>query len=417
MTEDRTATPGPAAPGPGALARVRLVEVTEHIAGAFCGKLLADLGAEIIHLEDPEVPDRLRTLGPFPGDQPDLEQSGLFSYLNANKLSVTLNLRKNAGRRVLGELLKEADCLVIDRALPPSKAGALRPQSLQRKHPHLVVVSISAFGLTGPWRDYRARELNVYHASGMAYLTRQDRSRPDTSPPLQQGFSFAEYFAGYNAAVAALTALHPARTSGEGQLVDLSKQECSLSLLQPTVGHFTLEGRIIGKEPEGRYAGGSLETKDGHQVVIDAPQAHQWVAIVEAMGNPDWAEGDWWKELRARSENADFLSSKLREWARSLTRDELMFIALERHIPLAVVHSPSDLFADHHLQARECFLDTEIPGIGVLPLPSAPYRLSETPSRIGRAAPRRGQHTAEILRDRLGYTTDDLLALARAGVT
>ncbi|MFQ5827166.1 MAG: CoA transferase, partial [Dehalococcoidia bacterium] len=194
----------------GALSGLRVVEWAQMVAGPYCAKLMADLGAEVIKIEPPARGDEARGRGPFLGDEPHPEKSGLFLYLNTNKLGITLDPGTPTGKRLFGELIKGADILVEDKALQKLKELGLDYGSLREINPQLIVTSITPFGHSGPYRNYRAYPLNVFHSGGEGYMTPfaplNDPLSPGR-PPLKVGKYAGEYVAGISAAGATMVAL------------------------------------------------------------------------------------------------------------------------------------------------------------------------------------------------------------------
>ncbi|MDY6916589.1 MAG: CoA transferase, partial [Chloroflexota bacterium] len=224
------------------LSGLKVIEWAELVSGPYCGKLLADLGAEVIKLETPGLGDRARARGPFPGDLPHPEKSGTFLYLNTNKLGVTLNVECASGVGIFRKLIEQADVLVENH--PPSVVErlGLTFNSLSEVNPRLVMTSISAFGQTGPYRDYKSCNLVGFNTSGMAYLNPSDgvddiESKPPLMGPPNQG----DLVAGLTGAVATMSAVLGCQLSGEGQHVDVSQQEAIASVARHQIGNYTVE--------------------------------------------------------------------------------------------------------------------------------------------------------------------------------
>ena len=235
---DASSTPG------GALGRIRVVECAEMVAGPFCGRLLAGFGAGVLKGES-LAGDAARRRGPFVGEGPDRERSALFLYLNVNKRGLCLNLGTPTGRAILYQILATADVLIED--FPPDRAAVLGVDyaDLGAAFPRLVVASITPFGQTGPYRAYRAYDLNVFHGGGEGFLLPNGLAWelfPDRAP-LKPGGQMADYHAGLTAAVGILAALHERLDSGRGQHVDCSKQEAQLSLIYLAFQRY-VDGRV-----------------------------------------------------------------------------------------------------------------------------------------------------------------------------
>jgi crotonobetainyl-CoA:carnitine CoA-transferase CaiB-like acyl-CoA transferase len=378
----------------GPLAGVRVLEVGGMVAAAYGTKLLADLGADVVKIEQPEgSPARRR--GPFSTEAADPEASGLFLYLNANKRGICLDLATAAGRDVLGVLVRTADALVHDVHPTAMAAHGLDYETLSTVNPELVMTSIAPFGLTGPHAAFRATDLIAWCAGGLAALN-GDRERADL-PPLVPFGSQASYQAGLNAAVTTLGVLHGRRRSGHGDHIEISVQECVANLLELTFEYWPYCGLVasrLGAKPLQPLC--FMECRDGW-IFICCVEEHQWRGLVDLMGNPEWAEMEIFESRLARGKNFDALRLFLQEWCREQSVQELYEVAQARRIPLAPVSTMASLLASPHLAVRDFFVSISHPHAGAPVMPGAPYRLSETPWRLRRPAPLLGEHTTEIL--------------------
>jgi CoA:oxalate CoA-transferase len=220
---------------------IKVVEFGEGVSAAFGTKLLADLGAEVIKVESPEG-DLTRRRGPFPQDQADQEKSGLFIYLNTNKRGVVADLRTDEGRKVLHNLLKNADVLIHNVAPAERAPYGLDSKALCAAYPQLIATSISIFGDYGPHANYKAYEMNAAHASGWAFLSPGASPYPDL-PPLKCFGSQLDFQGGVHAAIASLGAYMFRLQSGKGQAVDVSEQECVAAMLEQNFVHYTYAGQ------------------------------------------------------------------------------------------------------------------------------------------------------------------------------
>lgn len=288
------------------------------VAAPYCGKLLADLGADVIKLEQPGSGDPARRRGPFPEDRPHAERSGLFLYLNTSKRSVTLDLATQDGRRIFRQLISDAGALIEDYAPGEFARLGLDAEELAASNPRLVHTSLMPFGSSGPYRDFRTHHLNVYHSSPHTTFsspTEQGKKRA----PAKAGSYLAEYDAGLTAAIGTLAAVLGARASGCGQRVEVSKQEALLCLERVDIGR---QLNLPRPPPWRGSIGGLLRAKDGY-VMLTPVQNHQWEGLVRAMGNPEWAQAETCTNEVLRQEHRDEIQPYLQEWALGLTRDEI----------------------------------------------------------------------------------------------
>ena len=229
-----------------AFKKVVVLDCSEGIAGGYCTKLLADFGATVIKIEKPGIGDTTRRMGPFLNDEPDKEKSGTFFYLNTNKKSITLNLETETGRNIFLQLLAKADVVVENFAPGKMASLGLSYESLAKKKPQIILTSISGFGQTGPYRDYKATNLVTFGLSGAMYT-----SRPAThtsSRPVVEGGQQAEFTTGLLSFSATVAALINAIDTGKGTWIDMSAQECLASTLGANISEYP----YLGIKPENK---------------------------------------------------------------------------------------------------------------------------------------------------------------------
>jgi crotonobetainyl-CoA:carnitine CoA-transferase CaiB-like acyl-CoA transferase len=386
----------------GALAGLRIAEIGDGFAAAYAAKLLADLGADVVKIEQPGG-DPMRRLGPFLGGRVDPDTGGLFLYFNANKRSVVLDVDDADDRNRLRLLLDRSDVLIHDLAPDRLSGLGLDGPALRRTHPRLVATSITPFGLSGPYRHYRARDLNLWNGGGIAYL---NGGGPGTEelPPLAAFGRQASFQAGLNAAIATLGVVYDQKLTGVGDHVELSAQECLVAILEmvyPYWPYCGLVGSRLGRKPIQPVD--FFECRDG-LVYLCAIEEHQWRSCVDAIGSPEWAELEVFGDRLQRAQNWDVLRPLLAEWMATQTVDQLYRQFQQRRVPIAPVSTMGDLFDSEHLRARG-FFATLSSSAGAVRVPGAPYRLSATPWRLRRPAPRLGEHGAEIWTEAQGSVT------------
>jgi crotonobetainyl-CoA:carnitine CoA-transferase CaiB-like acyl-CoA transferase len=393
----------------GALSGLSVLELGSMIAAPYCAKLLADLGAEVVKVEPPGLGDPARRRGPFPGDVPHLERSALFLYLNTSKRGITLDLESETGRRILRELASRVDLLIEDRPPGELERAGLGHARLSERNPRLITLSITPFGQSGPYRDYRCHPLNLYHAAGYSSPFHVPGAAGGRPPPKAGGY-LGEYDAGLSAAIGAMAAVLGRAASGRGQHVDVSKQEAMMCMERVDIGRLTND-----PDPQPRrMVGGLTRAKDGYLMVTPL-EKHQWESLIRAMGEPEWSKADWCKEEAGRLEHAAEAKQHIDEWAANLTRDEIYHLCQREGTPAGPVRNVAEVRAWEQAKARGFFAEIEHPEAGAQVYPSAPYRFSKTPW-AGSPAPLLGQHNQEVYCDGLGYSREDLARLAAAGV-
>lgn len=394
-----------------ALEDLKVVDLTHYTAGPFCTKMFADFGASVIKVEKPGEGDGARRLGPFPNDVPDPEASGLFLNLNTNKLGVTLNLKSEMGRKILLELARSADILIENFRPGVMDSLGLGWDTLQAVNPELVMTSISNFGQTGPYRDYKASDLIHYGLGGLSYITGDPAREPIKGPPSQ-----SQYQAGLFAFMATMCALSARGLIGEGQRVDVSILESVSSVLMPIV--LTAVGS--GKKRErgsslGSFPSNFFQCKDGI-IYIYAPGDAHWEDLLTALEiDPATANDSRFLNGKTRFENADDMAKLLEPSLMAENREPLFDKLQDWGLTVGSALSLDELFASDHLAERRFFVDIEHPRTGTLKYPGAPFNLIETPWRVRYPAPMLGQHNQQILCERLGYSKAELSRFTRMG--
>ena len=416
MTNGATAARGP-------LDGVKVVDLTHYITGPYCTKLFADYGADVVKIERPDGGDRARWIAPFWHDKPHLEGSGLFLHLNSNKQSVTVNLKSEAGRKIILDLVRDADILVESFSPRVMPSVGLDFETLHAVNPSLVVTSISNFGQNGPYRDYKIAEINLYALGSTMIST----GMPDR-PPVKLGLTVEHFFAGMVSATATMGAFFGVANGGEGQHLDLSLFEIQvgnqdrsvqgLMMYQYTGGSFVGSGPPrVGGSGTGRniLPAGVYPVEDGYvQFFTLAPH---WDRICRVIERPDLIDDPFFTAPENFSNNAEakaMFDAILIEWCVQHTKREVMERSQAEGYMCGAINTVEDVFNDPHLQARGFFSDIDHPYTGPLKYPGAQFKMSETPWRPGRA-PLLGEHTQEVLTQRLGYTKDDVAKLRAQG--
>jgi crotonobetainyl-CoA:carnitine CoA-transferase CaiB-like acyl-CoA transferase len=401
---------------PGPLTALCIVECSTSIAAAASGKILADLGAEVIKVEPPRTGDPARYHGPFPDDIPDAERSGLFLYLNTSKRGITLDPALPTGRDLLHRLLAEADIFLHNWSPAEAAALGLGYDNLRQHHPYLIVAAVTPYGSSGPYANYRGADITACAAGGVSVGTGfRDRA------PLTLPLSLGAHFASVAAAAAILLATFGRDATGRGQFVDVSETDVLAILLAgygiPTYIYRGVTGIRAGRHMSlGLYPNAVFECRDGF-VCIDCPQLAQWNRLLEVMGDPPWINEPRYRDRRLITEQYPHeVDALMAPWL--MARDKAMIFAeaQAQRIPAGPVNTMKDVVEDAHLRARQYFVTVTREDTGPLTYPGAPYRLGQTPWAIRRPAPRLGQHNDEIYGGRLGVSREELLLLEQTGM-
>jgi len=392
---------------PGALSGLRVLDLTDHRA-QLCGRLLADMGADVIKVEPPGG-DAARRIGPFFEDSPHPDRSLFFWFYNLNKRSVTLDITNSQGADILMRLASSAD-LVIESFRPGhiDQLG-LGWDSLHRINPALILLSLAPFGQTGPYRDFEADDLVLTALSGMLYVNGFPGRKPVRPLGLQTYHSAAYY-----GAIGVMCALFAREQNGAGQWLDLSTQEAAVAAVEHVAGSYFGEGRVEPRRGTlhwSRYFRVG-KCRDGY---IMHCTLGDWTSLVEWVASDGKAQdltAPQWNDVVYRAEHAEHLFDVLDEWVKDYDREQLLERAQMLRLPYATVRNPEALFEDEQLRARGYFASVEHPELGrVFQYPGAPYLFNRTPWRVYRRPPLLGEHTTEILRDELGLEPDRLAAL------
>ena len=390
----------------GLLPGVRVLDVGQGISGPYCAKILAQMGAEVIKVEPPEG-DSARRTGPFPGDSPHPEKSGLFLATNANKQGITLDLSSSDGAAAFRKLAAGAD-IVIENPPPDALEGhGLGYESLKNANPGLVFTSITPFGNRGPYKDFKATDLVLYHMSGHAHGMLGAVKDPDSDPPIRAGGHQAELVGGMAAATATLMALYRKRMTGQGSRIDISSFEAMVTQLISGLANSAYgrpaPPRDLAKVEEAAIGGmvgaigGILLCNDGY-VAISPREDAQWERWLQVMGGPPWATDERYATRDARQRNSPSLWKLLSDWSINHSKHEIARMGQEQRVPCFRVNTVQDLLTDEHLAHRGFFVEMEHPVAGVLRYPGAAYRFSNSQLPLTeRPAPLLGEHNREIL--------------------
>lgn len=403
----------------GALAGLRVLDLANE-SGAYCGKLLADLGADVIRIEPPTgAPER--ALGPFAEDVPDPERSLWWWHYQTSKRGITLALDTADGQALFRRLARSAD--VVLETFPPGTLDGwgLGYAQLSALNPGLVLTSITPFGLTGPHSGYRTSDLVGLSMGGMVSVC-GDSDREPVRPPGGQAY----HTASNQAAIATLVALYHRDLTGEGQHVDVSVQEAVATILEHT-SIFWIYNQYVAPRQGNRHGlrgpgpvGDIYPAADGY-VCLAYPEPHQATALLQWLAETLPADpriaGVTDLPLSGRTAEQELeMFGAISAHTRQYTMAELFEESQRRRIPCGMVNNPSDLLDNPQLAARDWFAPVEQPELGrTIRYPGTPYGFRGTPWRLSRRAPHLGEHNQEIYRDELGLSAAELSLLKTAG--
>ena len=402
---------------PTALEGVRILDLTHHIAGPYSTKLLADYGADVIKVERPPAGDPARRMGPFFQDEPHLEGSALFLHLNTNKQSVTLDLKSALGREIALKLAAEAD-IVVENFRPGVMARlGLDYPALRAVNPRVILTSISNFGQTGPYRDLAASEITLAAMGGPMNVTGNLNHEP-----LKLGGNVVQYHAGAVAAYATMLALYEVEGGGDGGQIDISIYETQAGFRDRRVIYLTAHSYTgdIGRRPETgiRPGIGVRPCLDGY-VNIHATGKGKFVSFLRMIGRDDLAEDPrvaGGVRVLQDQELAEEIEASYLMWLMKTPKRDAAAIAQQHKLLAAPVNTIADVLADPAFRARSAFEVIDHPHTGPATYTGRPFIMYETPRPPARRAPLLGEHTLDVLCDRLGYDREDVGRMGAMGV-
>jgi len=382
------------------LNNLRVLETGRGDMAAYCGRLLADAGADVVKIEPPQG-GPLRRRGPFPCGSPHPERGGMFLSMNTNKRGVALDLGRKESREDLSALLNWSDILITDVPLKQRAKLGLARRSLHAANPGLVIVSIVPFGESGPYRDYAANDHVLASMSGLAFATPgmpDHVDDPDKEPPLRPSTPIAHLIAGAAAALSALMAWRLTQSDGRGRYVEVSAQEAVATLLYRDIFNYSYGHKITGRRPVplAMMPNAVMPCKDGF-AILGIPFDHMWDKFVKVMDSPDWASLEVFKDTLSRAQNWDALEPLLREWTMRRTGQEIMETCQKAGLPCFEAFPISRVLSSPQEASRRYFWNLPLDESREYKLAGAPYIFSRTPLNLRRPAPSLGQHTREVL--------------------
>ena len=388
------------------LGDIRVLDLSEHVSGSFCTKLLAGLGAEVIKVESPHGGDVARRLGPFVHAAPHPEESSTFLYLNTGKKSLTLDMTCPTGGAILRRLLPACDILVETFAPGVLHRLGLGYEALAALHPALIYTSVTPFGQTGPYRDYQGAEIIAQAMGALMH----PMGLPEREP-LQVGGSTASYTTGISAFSATMLALYVRDSTGQGQHADVSAME-TMTVAQI---HASIQQQF-GRTPT-RRANTLVQAQDGwvHAGLERGVRADTWVRLCAVMGKPELAEDPRFATAAARREHQQEFLAVISAWTATRPKEDIYHILQELRTVAGYVATVEDLLQSKQLLAREFFHVLDHPVVGTARYPGGLVNIQgaawqQTP------APLLGEHNVEIYCNRLGYTSEDLTHLRGQGI-
>ena len=396
------------------LGTLRIVDMTQALAGPFATKLLADMGAQVIKIEAATHPDLLR-LWATSTEPRAHERNPFFHAANTNKLSISLMLDTALGREILLQLVGISDVVIDNFSSRVMPQLGLSYDQLRGMKEDIIAISMPACGCDGPYKHYVGYGDAVEAIAGLTMLSGYRGGKA-----IKVGVSIADYIAAFNAVIAILAAALYRQRTGRGQFIDLSQFEACGRL----IGEALVEYQFTGMQPSRRgnrhpiYApqGCYMCAGDDGWVVISVESDSQWEALVKLMDAPDLGEDPSLKSAKGRQAAHDHINEHIARWSHSQDKYAVMQACQAAGIPAGAVLKTSDLVRDSHLQARGFFEEVDHPVEGRQELPGVSFKLNKTPAHLRTAAPVFGQHTDYVLRDLLGKSDAQIASLHAQGI-
>ena len=388
-----------------ALDGLRVLDLTQVMAGPFCSMLLCDMGADVIKVEPPAGDSTRRMPGAVGSDSPS------FNAVNRGKRGIVVDLKQPAGRDAVRRLAAVSDVLVENYRPGVLEKFGLDYAELSRRYPRLVYASISGYGQTGPSAGKGGFDLVAQGVSGLMSVTGEAGR-----PPVKAGIPVTDLGAALFAVAGILSALLARARTGRGQLVDTSLVDAGVALsVWEATQYFSGRGvpERLGSAHRMNAPYQALRCADGY-LTIGAANDRTFRRLCEALGHPEWADDPEYRDDTHRIRNREALAARIEAVLAARPRSHWLELLDTRGVPCGPINDYAEVMADPHVRARELVVETDHPTLGRIPTLGTPIKLSETPLAPGRPAPRLGEHTDEILCD-AGFGAEEIAALRRDG--
>ena len=412
-SQHATATPGDdgatadAHESPRPLTGIRVIDVGNFLAGPYAAAMMGEFGAEVLKVEHPIGGDPMRRFG-TPTSRPDATLKWLSE--SRNKKSVTIDLRQQEGVALFLRLVAKSDVLIENFRPGTMEEWGLTWEALTEANPKLVMLRVSGYGQTGPYRR-RSGFAHIAQAfGGLNYLA----GFPGETPVLPGTVPLGDYIASLYGAIGIMVALRHREKTGRGQIIDVGIYEAIFRMMEEIASVYGVSGKIREREGSGSFVAvphGHFRTKDDKWIAIACTTDKMFERLSVAMQQPQLAASGLYGEQRKRLAARDTVNAMVIEWVGSLDRDEVLRLCLEEEVPVGKVNSIADIFEDEHFQARGNLAHVVDEELGDIVIPGVVPTLSKTPGRITNLGPTLGNATDQVMRDLLGLTVAELQRL------
>jgi CoA:oxalate CoA-transferase len=389
------------------LTGIRIFDFARYLAGPYCGTLLSDMGAEVIRIERPggEEDRRIGAIAP--------NGESLFTMTTPrNKKAITLNLRTEKGREILRELVRRSDVVLHNFMSGTEEAKILSYESLKEINPTIIVTTVSGFDRNGPYAHLPSFDFIAQALSGIMSYTGFSGN-----PPTRNAMAYVDFGTALHAALGTVLALYNRLRTGEGQAVDVALLDVAVSFMAGTAATYKVLGQVyeqIGNNPYYMFAD-TFQTRDGWVMV--APLSNPlWRRFLRAIGREDLKDDPRFKDDLARFENRHLLQPIVSQWMKERTAEEAVQQLEESRVPCGRVNNIPEMIADPKVKSTGMLMEMEYPGVGKVPVPGVAIKMSQTPGKIERRAPKVGEHNEEIYCGLLGFSQKDLPQLEAENV-
>jgi crotonobetainyl-CoA:carnitine CoA-transferase CaiB-like acyl-CoA transferase len=398
---------------PGALSHIKVLDLSRVLAGPWCAQILADLGADVIKVENPDGGDDTRGWGPPFLKNEDGSRADAAYYLcaNRNKRSIAVNMREEKGRDILRQLAAQSDVIIENYKTGGLKKYGLDYDSVKALRGDIIYCSITGFGQTGPLSAQPGYDFLIQAMGGLMSVTGEDK-------PMKVGVPAVDLFTGVYAAGAVMAALIAREQGLGGQHIDMALFDVQAAMLANQASNYLVSGRAPGRGGNAHpnivpYQ--DFPTLDG-RIAVAVGNDGQFAAFARALGRPEWADDPRFKANAARVENREVLVAEIIVAMSARSSAHWTQALGAAGVPCGPIQSVDQVFAHPQAQARGLAIDLPMTGCGTAPLVASPMRLSGTPPVYRTAPPRLGEHTAQVLQERLGIDQFGCSQLQQAGI-
>lgn len=387
---------------------LKVLDLTRVLAGPYATMILADMGADVLKVEMPNTGDDSRAFGPFVG-----EESAYFMSINRNKRSMTLNLKSDEGKKIFTSLIKDADVVVENYRPGTMEKFGLGYEEIRKINDKVIYAACSGFGHTGPYARKPAYDAIVQAMGGIMSITGQEGGEPT-----RVGASIGDVIAGIFTATGILTALYNREKTGKGQKVDVAMLDCQVAVLENAIARYFISGENpepIGNRHPSITPFESFATKDG-QIMIAIGNDRLWAQFCKLTNREDLIEDERFVTNGLRTKNHKEIKEIVSEILAKESTDYWINLFNKEDIPATEINKIDKVVSNPQVLARDMIVEIDHPVAGAFKMAGIPMKLSDTPGSIRTAAPILGEHTEEILKDKLGYTEEEVSELRKKGV-